>query len=138
MNKFLSLLLIFILLAVLTACKGLSKDHTGPAITNIQNSGNVLVISDCAGTSVTISANVTDPSGVKKVSLWYRTGDEQQFSMITMEQKEGSYRATLNGPDFLGRPYGTLEFYITAEDGMGNTTKSPANQSIQFLPCVNN
>jgi hypothetical protein len=44
----------------------------------------------------------------------------------------------LNGPDFLGRPYGTLEFYITAEDKAGNLSKSPINQSVQFLPCVNN
>ncbi len=138
MNKLISLLLVFVVLAGLTACKDLSKDRTGPAITNIQTSGKVLVISDCAGTTVTISADVTDPSGVEKVSLWYRTGDEQQFSSLEMKQKDGSYQASLSGPDFLGRPYGTLEFYITAEDGMGNINKSPANQSIQFLPCVNN
>ncbi len=138
MNKYFSLLSILVLLAVLTACKDLSKDRTGPEITNIQTSGKVLVISDCAGTAVTISADVTDPSGVEKVSLWYRTGDEQQYSSMDMKQKEGSYQANLSGPDFLGRPYGTLEFYITAEDGMGNISKSPANQSIQFLPCVNN
>jgi len=138
MKKFEFLLLILMLLPVLPACKNIPKDRTGPEITNIQTSRNVLVISDCAGTSVTISANVTDPTGVEKVSLWYRTGNEQQFSSASMEQKEKTYQGKLNGPDFLGRPYGTLEFYITAKDKRGNLSKSAMNQSIQFLPCVNN
>ena len=138
MKKITRLLLILILLPVLPACKNLPKDQTGPEITNIQTSGKVLVISDCAGTSLTISANVSDPAGVKKVSLWYRTGNEQQYSSADMKQQGGTYQIDLNGPDFLGRPYGTLEFYISAEDEMGNLSKSALDQSIQFLPCVNN
>ena len=127
----------FVLFIGLAACTNGLKDQAGPEISNIQTSGNVLVISDCLDTSVTISANVTDPSGVEKVSLWYRTGSEGQFSSIDMEPKEGAYQVKLNGPDFLGRPYGTLEFYITAKDKRDNLSKSVVNQSIQFLPCVN-
>jgi hypothetical protein len=54
-----------------------------------------------------------------------------------MALKEGIYSVDLKGPDFLGRPYGTLEFYITAEDGLGNLSRSTVDQSVQFLPCVN-
>jgi hypothetical protein len=131
-------LLILALFPAISACESISKDQTGPEIRDIQTSGNVLVISDCSGTSVTISTKVTDPSGVKKVILWYRTGTDQQFVSTGMELKEGLYRMDLNGPDFLGRPYGTLEFYITAEDEAGNLSKSLVNQSVHFLPCVNN
>jgi hypothetical protein len=122
----------------LTSCGKLSTDQTGPSISDIKTSGNVLVISDCAGASVTVSAKVTDPSGIEKVQLWYRTGTDQRFSSTDMDLHEGIYIADLNGPDFLGRPYGTLEFYITAQDKAGNLSKSTVNQSVQFLPCVNN
>jgi hypothetical protein len=131
-------LLVFALLPAISACGKLSGDKSGPEIKDIQTSGNVLVISDCSGTSVTISTKVTDPSSVKKVRLWYRTGTDQQFVSTDLDLKEGVYKVDLNGPDFLGRPYGTLEFYITAEDKAGNLSKSPINQSVQFLPCVNN
>ena len=122
----------------LSSCRDLSRDQTGPSISDIQTSGNVLVISDCSGTSVEISAKVADPSGVEKVLLWDRTSTDQQYISTDMELKQGVYQVDLNGPDFLGRPYGTLEFYITAEDEAGNLSKSPVNQSVQFLPCVNN
>ena len=138
MKKITLLLLILILLLVFAACKNLPKDQLGPEITNIQTSGEVLVISDCAGTSVTISANVNDSSAVKKVLLWYRTGNEQQFSSADMKLQGGTYQVNLNGSDFLHRPYGTLEFYISAEDGNGKRSRSAVNQNIQFLPCINN
>jgi hypothetical protein len=121
----------------LAACRNISLDKTGPAIGDIRTSGNVLVISDCSGTSVTISTKVTDPSGVGKVLLWVRTGTDQQFVSTDMELKEDIYSVDLKGPDFLGRPYGTLEFYITAEDELGNLSRSTVDQSVQFLPCVN-
>ncbi len=131
--------MVFALLPAISACGKLSGDKSGPEIKDIQTSRNVLVISDCSGTSVTISTKVTDPSSVKKVLLWYRTGTDQKYvSSSDMKSQEGVYKVDLNGPDFLGRPYGTLEFYITAEDQVGNLSKSPVNQSIQFLPCVNN
>jgi hypothetical protein len=122
----------------LSSCRKPSTDQTGPSISDIKTSGNVLVISDCSGTSVTISAIVTDPAGIEKVQLWHRTGTDQQFSSTAMELQEGTYIVDLKGPDFLGHPYGTLEFYITAQDKVGNLSRSGVNQSVQFLPCVNN
>jgi hypothetical protein len=120
-----------------SACRNVPADTTGPAIGAIETSGNVLVISDCSGTSLTISTKVTDPSGVGKVQLWYRTGTDGQFLSTAMEGKQDTYSVDLKGPDFLGRPYGTLEFYITAEDELGNLSRSAVDQSVQFLPCVN-
>lgn len=135
-------ILFFILFPVtlfgFAACRSPSADQTGPLISDIETSGNVLVISDCAGTSVEISSKVTDPSGVESVLLWHRVGADQQFVSASMELKDGKYEVTLKGPDFLGSAYGTLEFYITARDGVGNSSESPTDESIEFLPCVNN
>jgi hypothetical protein len=138
MKNIFSILFIFLSFCLLPACGNLHGDQAGPQISDIQTSGNVLVISDCSGTAVTISARVTDPSGVQNVQFWYRTGDGPKFSSANMELEQDLYRITLNGPDFLGRPYGVLAFYITASDKRGNTSKSAINQSVQFLPCVNN
>jgi hypothetical protein len=122
----------------LSACRNLPTDQTGPLISDIKTSGNVLVISDCSGISVEISAKVTDPSGVESVLFWNRIGAEQQFNSVRMGQQDETYNVTLKGSDFSGGAYGALEFYITAKDGAGNLSESPVNQSIQFLPCVNN
>ena len=126
---------LFVISCILSACEKASTDHTGPVISAVQTSGNVLVISDCAGTSISISANVTDPSNVKSVLLFYRVANEP-FASTSMELKDGVYQASLVGSDFLGKGYGNLEFYIQAQDGAGNVSKSSINQSVQFLPCV--
>jgi len=122
----------------LSSCINPASDQTGPSISDVLTSGNVLVISDCQGSSVTISAKVSDPSGVEKVLLWYRTATDQQYVSTAMDLAEGVYKVNLKGPDFLGQPYGNLQFYITAQDQVGNLSKSAVDQSIQFLPCVNN
>jgi hypothetical protein len=138
MKRFLFIILFLALFSSLSACRNRLADQTGPLISDIKTSGSVLVISDCSGTSVEISAKVTDPSGVESVLLWHRIGAEQEFSSAPMEQHEGTYKGTLKGSDFLGGAYGALAFYITARDGVGNRSESPIDQSIQFLPCVNN
>jgi hypothetical protein len=128
---------LLIICFILVACTKGSSDQTGPAISDIKTSGNVLVISDCSGTSVSVTAKVTDPSGVKNVFLWYRVVD-QPFASREMMVKDGAYEVSVEGSEFLGKGYGTLEFYIQAKDGAGNESKSPVDQSIQFLPCVSN
>ena len=121
----------------IAACGKGSSDKTGPEITDIKASGNVLVISDCSGTSVSVTAKVTDPSGVKNVLFWYRVSD-QPFASREMTMKDGMYQTSVQGSEFLGKGYGTLEFYVQAEDSAGNVNKSPVDQSVQFLPCVSN
>jgi hypothetical protein len=137
MKKIILITLFLAIFSGLSACGNRSADQTGPEISNIEISGKVLVISDCQGTSVTISAKVTDSSGVESVQFWYRIGSNQQFASTTMELQNGDHTVSIKGVDFLGKDYGTLEFYITAKDGEGNLSQSPVNQDIQFLPCVN-
>jgi hypothetical protein len=123
---------------ILSACAGLQKDQAGPAISDISTSDKVVVISDCLATSVTITAKVTDASNVKSVLLLYRVGSDGPFASSNMNLQNGIYTAKVKGEDLQGHGYGAMNFYITAEDGKGNKSESPQDDSIQFLPCVNN
>jgi len=137
MKEFIRVLLVSIF-ALVSACSRTPSDQTGPVIGDINISKNVLVISDCPSTSVGISANVSDPSGIGSVQLWYRIASDQNFASIPMELHDGMYVVSLQGADFLGHTYGAIEFYIRAQDAVGNVSQSTVDQSIQFLPCVNN
>ena len=123
---------------ILFACTDIRRDHVGPTIDNISTSGKVIVISDCPSTSATITAEVTDVSKITSVLLWYRVGSDQSFAFTEMNLQNNIYTAAIEGADLQGHGYGEIEFYITAEDGSGNSSKSPIDKSIQFLPCVNN
>lgn len=123
---------------ILSACAGLQKDQAGPAISDISTSDKVVVISDCLSTSITITAKVTDASKVKNVLLWYRVGSDQPFASANMDLQNDIYAAKVKGADLQGHGYGAMEFYITAEDEAGNKSESPHDDSVQFLPCVNN
>ena len=123
---------------VLSACGRIRGELSGPVISDISTSDKVVVISDCLTTSVTITAKVTDASNVKSVLLWYRVGSDQPFASSNMNLQNDIYAAKVKGADLQGHGYGAMEFYITAEDGKGNKSESPHDDSIQFLPCVNN
>lgn len=123
---------------ICSACAFLPRDHTGPTISDISTSGNVIVISDCPSTSATITARVTDESAITSVELWYRVETDKTFAFTKMELQNNLYAATLEGTNLQGHGYGVIEFYVTAEDERGNSSKSSIDKSIQFLPCVNN
>ena len=123
---------------LLPACAGSRSDLTGPVISDISTSDKVVVISDCLSTSVTITAKVNDASNIISVLLWVRVGSDQPFASSNMNLQNGIYAAKVKGADLQGHGYGAMEFYITAEDGKGNKSESPHDDSIQFLPCVNN
>ena len=123
---------------ILSACAGIRADHTGPVISDISTSDKVVVISDCLTTSVTITAKVTDASNIKSVLLWYRVGSDQPFASSNMNLQDDIWAAKVKGADLQGHGYGAMEFYITAEDEAGNKSESPHDDSVQFLPCVNN
>ena len=55
-----------------------------------------------------------------------------------MSLQNDLYAAQVKGSDLQGHGYGAIEFYITAEDEAGNKSESPRDDSVQFLPCVNN
>lgn len=130
--------LLFGISFIVSACADQQSDHVGPVIRDISTSGKVVVISDCADTSVTITAKVTDVSNITNVLLWYRVGSDQPFASLNMNPQSGLYTVAVKGSDFQGHGYGAMEFYITAENASGNTSKSPLDNSIQFLPCVSN
>ncbi len=136
MNR--TLLQTILLGLLLVSCTRLPGDNTGPAISNISTSDKVVVISDCLATSVTITAKVDDASNVKSVLLWYRVGSDGPFASSNMDLQNGTYMTKVKGADLQGHGYGAMDFYITAEDGKGNKSESPHDDSIQFLPCVNN
>jgi uncharacterized protein YcfL len=125
------------LIAGCTALASISSNQAGPAIKNITTSTKVLAKSDCIPTSVTITADVSSSAGVKSVNLWYRIGKNQDYTPATMLQTEGNtYSATIVALDIPGGEYGPLEFYITAQDGQDNQSKSQLDTSVQLLPCV--
>jgi hypothetical protein len=130
-------LLPVILVILLTACGPVQASKAGPVISDVSTSGKILVISDCQGTSITFNARVNSQFSITNVSLWYRVGSDQPFKSIPMSAQGNHYRAVVQGKDLQGGGYGDLEFYIAAEDWKGNTSKSPVDKSIQFLPCVN-
>ena len=123
---------------ILSACDSKQSDQTGPVISDISTSDKVVVISDCLSTSVIITAKVTDASNVKSVLLWYRVGSDQPFASSEMNLQNDLYAAKVKGSDLQGHGYGAMEIYITAEDEKGNKSESPHDDSVQFLPCVNN
>ena len=114
-----------------------AKDQTGPTIENITRSSNALVKSDCIPTSLTITGNITDSSGIGSAVLWYRVGDDQSFTPVDMTRADhNQYMVNIKGLDIPGGEYGALEFYIVAGDKVGNQTKSLTDKSVQLLPCV--
>jgi hypothetical protein len=138
MKDWIQMLLLCNIVLIVTACAGIRSDQAGPVISDITTSDKVVVISDCLSTAVTITAKVTDASNIKSVLLWYRVGSDQPFASSKMSLQNDLYAATVKGSDLQGGGYGAMEIYITAEDEKGNKSESLHDNSVQFLPCVNN
>ncbi len=132
------IVIFFIMLLGASACGIFSSDHDGPIISDISTSNKVLVISDCQSTSIIITTKVTDSSGTENVLLWYRVGSNQEYKSNAMVLNNDLYSLVLKGADLQGNGYGNLEFYISAKDLNGNSSKSAVDDQVQFLPCVNN
>jgi len=74
-----------------------------------------------AGEEVDVSVWVSDcgcASGVKNVTLWYRTDDEWRF--LGMVSSDGMWTATIPGQ----RAGVNVKFYIEAYDNVGNSAKT--------------
>ena len=132
---------------ILSACGKGSSDRTGPEISDVKTSGNVLVISDCSGTSVTISARVADPSGVESSQLWYRVAD-QPFASLNETAARQFFPKTCDGTTMLapkeanwdGTPYNGSTFQTDAWRVVANIMmdwnlfRSDAWQASTFAP----
>jgi hypothetical protein len=125
-----------LLIATVVACTPPPADRSAPVIRDVTTSSKVVVISDCQNTSVMITAKVTDESPIDSVRLWYRVNESGQFVALPMKAEQDIYSAEIKGADLQGNGYGTLEFYISAQDESGNKSESPHDNSVQFLPCV--
>jgi hypothetical protein len=133
------LFLVWISIFALTACQqqpSASQDRVGPGIEHIETSAKFLAKSDCKNTSETVTAEVSDESGVKQVTLWYRVGSDQKYRPVNMSLIAGKYSVTVKALDTPGGEYGTWEFYLTAEDTVGNQSQSPLDTTVQLLACV--
>jgi hypothetical protein len=139
MKRILFNFVILISMFALAACEqeaSASQDRTGPSIDQIETSVKFLAKSDCQNTSETVTADVSDESGIKEVTLWYRVGEDQKYTAVPMSLIGDKYSATVKALDTPGGEYGTWEFYITAEDTVGNRSQSLLDTSVQLLACV--
>ena len=113
----------------------MSQDTPGPIFDRITTSSKSFSI-DCVPTSVTVTASITHPSGLKRLVLYSRVGTDQAYSATDMRGIGNEYRATVKAADMPGKGYGIWEFYIIAEDLAGHQSQSPLDRSVEMLMCV--
>ena len=120
-----------------------TPDTTGPTISNITTSDDPIYYPssvNCSPDRVTISASISDPSGVSAAKLTYRVVDESssrigEWQPLAMSQTAGATYAATVGPvelelSLTPPSYGSavnLEYYIQAYDGKSNHSQSPTN-----------
>jgi len=115
-----------------------------PVITGITASADRIFLPNCQPNTVTISANVTDASGVARVELSYRVveGSRQgQWRTLTMAAAGGRYQVTLDWAALdasLHPPVtsgATIEYAIRASDARGNTAQS-RTLTVEYEYCL--
>lgn len=118
-------------------------DTTPPTISNMQASQDPIVEEPCQPDSVTISASVSDASGISQVKLYYRivkgaqNGAWQTPAMTTTGG--GKYQLTVGPGQFKSslNPYGgsILQIYVKAWDSKGNTAQT-GSSNVYIQVCV--
>jgi hypothetical protein len=106
-----------------TATPTPEPDTAGPDISNIQESADPIYTAypaGCSPTEVTISAKVTDPSGIDRVRIRYRISGGDWESKPMAAAGGDKYEATLDSP---GVPT-TLQYQIQARDTLNNQSNS--------------
>ncbi len=90
-------------------------DISPPTIEHAPNSEDT-----ASGKAAIVSATVTDiDSGVKVVSLFFRTKGTSQYNRLPMESKDGSANYIAEIPERYVQDPG-VEYYIEAVDNVGN------------------
>jgi hypothetical protein len=127
----------------ISACQGsatvpitpMSPKPAGPIFSRVTTSSKSFSI-DCIPTSVTVTASIGAPSGLKRVVLYSRVSTDQVYTATEMNVAGDEYQVTVKAVDMPGKGYGVWEFYITAEDLAGNQSQSPLDRSVEMLLCV--
>src|SRR5437879_5684475 len=90
--------------------------------------GQVLAGDGYVGESITVSAEITDPSGVTYVALWLQGIGLDRFDAVPMRPQGGDvYRADIP-PQY--RP-GTVLYHVLANDRWGNEVRAPSSGEYQ-------
>ena len=92
-------------------------DTTGPTISLLP-----LPLTVEEGTPITVSADVTDTSGIGEVTLFFRTAGASSWFSQRLTLAAGRYEAVLPG-SVIAVP--GLELYLEATDAVGNLTEEP-------------
>src|SRR6185436_9551767 len=90
----------------ITACGAAStqRDSVGPTIAQITTSNQSFSI-DCPPTFITVTAQITDTTGVIRAVLWYRVDTKQPYTSKNMDASNNIYSATVQGIDLPAGPY---------------------------------
>src|SRR3989442_1184192 len=84
----------------------------------------VLATDGYVGESITVSAEITDPSGVTYVALWLQGIGLDHFDAVPMRPQGGNvYRADIPPQN---RP-GTVLYHVLANDRWGNEVRDPSS-----------
>src|SRR3989475_6724311 len=90
--------------------------------------GQVLAGDGYVGESITVSAHITDPSGVTYVALWLQGVDLDPFDAVPTRPQGGNlYRADIPPQN---RP-GTVLYHVVANDRWGNEVRDPSSGEFQ-------
>lgn len=112
------------------------QDTTPPNIANLAGSPNpVYHTTGCGNTTLTVTVNVSDPSGVANVTLNYAFADSKgnvlspSFTRAMSASGGNNYQTTINVPNeswqyLNNQNYGRVNLYVTARDNLGNTATS--------------
>ena len=106
-------------------------DITPPYISNIRESNDPINKQGCPSpTTVTIRADVSDPSGLAWVRLYYQPPGGSWTYATMSHESSNTYKATI-GPF---SETGTVEYYIKARDNVGNEQDS-SHYTVTVMPC---
>ena len=102
-------------------------DKTPPTLSAVSYAQKVNL-----NTDATVSLSITDLSGIKNATLYYRSGGAASFSSRAMTLQTGStYTQTIPATAVTNRG---VEFYVAAEDGAGNLSQSPSYPIQVYCP----
>ncbi|HET7009179.1 MAG TPA: putative metal-binding motif-containing protein [Anaerolineales bacterium] len=111
-----------------------APDTTGPSIKSVSDSPDSIKVTQpkgCTPTTSTVSASITDPSGVKSaVVLFFHT----TIGQVAMTHGSGNTWSATLGP-YSATGDGTVDYQIRATDGQGNVSESGFGQ-VTVLACI--